>query len=100
TNYIAGIGITWNLSNLHTSQLKGMELSKEADRVKLVQTQYQQNMQADLEASRANLEQQIVQLTQTKLAVQQAERAYAMYVARFKSGLITLSELLQLRLLL
>lgn len=100
TNYIAGIGITWNLSNLHTNQLKGKELSKEADRVKLVQTQYQQNMQADLEASRANLEQQILQLTQTKLAVQQAERAYAMYVARFKSGLITLSELLQLRLLL
>lgn len=100
TNYIAGIGITWNLSNLHTSQLKGKELSKEAARVKFEQAQYKQSMQADLEASRANLEQQTLQLTQTKLAVQQAERAYAMYVARFKSGLITLSELLQLRLLL
>lgn len=100
TNYIAGIGITWNISNLHSSQLKGKELSKEAARVKFEQAQHKQNMHADLEASRANLEQQTLQLTQTKLAVQQAERAYAMYVARFKSGLITLSELLQLRLLL
>lgn len=100
TNYIAGVGITWNLTNLRTNQLKGKELLKESESVKFLQSQYQLAMQSDLDASKAKITQQNQQLIKTRLAVKQSQDAYAMYLARYKSGLITLSELLQLRLLL
>ncbi|NKI27850.1 TolC family protein [Arenibacter sp. 6A1] len=99
-NYLAGIGLTWNISSLHTSRLKGAGLFKEAEGADLLQEQYGQAMQADLTASQAKLVQQFEQLQKTSIAVKQSQEAYAMYLARYKSGLITLSELLQIRLLL
>lgn len=99
-NFLAGIGITWNLTSLHTNRMKGQQLFKEAESTKLLQSQYQQAMQADLSASQAKIVQQYEQLRKTRLAVQQSQDAYNMYLARYKSGLITLSELLQIRILL
>tara|TARA_R110000868_G_scaffold296012_1_gene556262 strand:- start:10329 stop:11711 length:1383 start_codon:yes stop_codon:yes gene_type:complete len=99
-NFLAGIGITWNLTSLHTKRMKGEQLFKEAESTKLLHSQYQQAMQADLSASQAKIKQQYEQLQKTKLAVQQSQDAYNMYLARYKSGLITLSELLQIRILL
>lgn len=99
-NFLAGIGITWNLTSLYTNRMKGEQLFKEAESTKLLHSQYEQAMQADLSASQAKIIQQYEQLRKTKLAVQQSQDAYNMYLARYKSGLITLSELLQIRILL
>lgn len=99
-NTLAGIGITWNITGLHTNRLKSEELLKEAESTKLLQSQYEQAMQADLSASRAKIRQQYEQLGKTRLAVKQSQDAYGMYLARYKSGLIALSELLQIRTLL
>lgn len=98
-NFLAGIGITWNLTSLHTNRLKGEELFKEAEGINLLHSQYQQAMQADFSASKVKIMQQYKQIQKTKLAVQQSKDAYNMYLARYKSGLITLSELLQIRIL-
>lgn len=43
---------------------------------------------------------QFARLKNSKLAVQHAQDAYQMYLARYKSGLIALSELLQISKLL
>lgn len=99
-NVLAGIGITWNITSLHTSRLKGRQLFKQAESVQQVHSQYQQAMQADLAASRTKIFRQYEQLQKTKLAVRQSKDAYEMYLARYKSGLIALSELLQIRTLL
>ncbi|MBD1435033.1 TolC family protein [Sphingobacterium sp. DN00404] len=99
-NFLAGIGITWNITSLHTNRMKGEQLFKEAESIKLLQTQYEQTMQADLSASKTKIVQQYEQLQKTRLAVQQSQDAYEMYLARYKSGLIALSELLQIRALL
>lgn len=96
-NFLAGIGITWNISSLYTNHLKGEELFKEAESNELLHSQYRQAMQADLFASQAKIIQQYEQLQKTRLAVKQSQNAYDMYLARYKSGLITLSELLQIR---
>ncbi|QQT25546.1 TolC family protein [Sphingobacterium spiritivorum] len=100
SNFLAGIGITWNLTSLHTNRMKGQQLFKEAESTRFLHAQYEQAMQADLSASQAKIIQQYSQLQKTKLAVQQSQDAYHMYRARYKSGLITLSELLQIRILL
>lgn len=99
-NVLVGIGLTWDITGLHTNRLRAEELFKEAESAKLVYTQYQQAMQADLSASRAEIIQQFEQLDKTELAVKQSQEAYDMYLARYQSGLISLSELLQIRLLL
>ena len=41
-NFLAGIGITWNLTSLHTNRMKSEQLFKEAESTKLLQSQYQQ----------------------------------------------------------
>ena len=99
-NMLAGIGITWNISSLHTSRLRGEALYKEAERTARLHAQYEQEMQADLSASQAKIHRQYEQLQKTRLAVRQSQAAYGMYLARYKSGLIALSELLQIRTLL
>src|SRR5690606_7691774 len=68
-NFLAGIGITWNITGLHTDRLKGEQLFKEAESIQLLQTQYEQAMQADLSASQTKIVQQYEQLRKTRLAV-------------------------------
>lgn len=100
SNLLAGIGITWNITSLRTNGLKSKALDKEAESTKLLHSQYEQAMRADLSASQTKILQQYEQLHKTKLAVTQAQEAYDMYLARYRSGLIALSELLQIRTLL
>lgn len=99
-NFIAGIGITWNITGLRTKNLKATGLLKEAESTRLQHTQYEQAMQADLSAAHVKIQHQYKQLMKTNSAVNQARDAYSMYIARYKSGLITLSELLQIQILL
>lgn len=99
-NFLVGIGITWNITSLRTNYFKGEELFKEAESEKLLYSQYEQAMRADLTASQVKIFQQSEQLQKTRLGVNQSRDAYNMYLARYKSGLITLSELLQVRTLL
>ena len=99
-NYLVGIGVTWNITGLRTNYLKGEKLFKDAESTKLLHSQYEQAMVADLSASQAKIFQQSRQLQKTRLAVKESQNAYNMYLARYKSGLITLSELLQVRTLL
>ncbi len=98
-NVIAGIGITWNITDLHTKNLNAANLLKEAQSASLLREQYEQSMQAELSASQSKIIQQFQQLTKTSEAVKQSQEAYNMYLARYKSGLITLSELLQIQIL-
>ncbi len=99
-NYLFGVGLTWNLSNLHTNRLKKESHYKEAESRRHLYKQQEQRMQATLMASVAKIEEQRKQLKKTTTSVKYAQDAYNMYLARYKSGLITLSELLQIRLLL
>lgn len=99
-NVLVGIGMSWNITGLRTNRLKGEQLFKEAESTKLLHMQYAQAMQADLSASQSRIAQQYKQLQKTMLAVRQSQDAYDMYLARYKSGLIALTELLQIRTLL
>lgn len=100
SNILAGIGMTWDLTGLHSNRLRGEELLKEAESTEFLHSQYEQAMQADLSAFRAKILQQHAQLEKTRLAVDQSQEAYQMYLSRYQSGLISLSELLQIRILL
>lgn len=99
-NFLAGIGLTWNITSMQTNRFKGDQLAKEQQGTKLLHAQYTQAMQADLSASQIKIIKQYAHFQKSKLAVKQAQDAYDMYLARYKSGLISLSELLQIQALL
>ncbi len=99
-NYLLGVGVTWNLTNMYANRIKKESHYKEAESKRHLYTQYEQSMQANLMASGAKIDEQRKQLSKTTISVKHALDAYNMYLARYKSGLITLSELLQIRLLL
>jgi len=96
-NFLAGVGITWNISNLLTNSYKSQGLTKEAESVENLHAQYEQAMQADLTAAQVRISQQFKQIEKTSSAVKQASDGYTMYLSRYKSGLIGLNELLQIQ---
>lgn len=99
-NALVGVGLTWNLTSLHSNKLKANAQFKEAEKAKHMQRQYELSMQAGLQAAKSKINEQRKQLTKTAQAVDQVLAAYNMYMARYKSGLITLTELLQIRMTL
>ncbi|HAO08709.1 MAG TPA: TolC family protein [Chryseobacterium sp.] len=99
-NVLVGIGLTWNISSLHTNRQKSNMLSKEAERLGYLEKQYQLSMETEIAAIQRKIEDQQKQLQKENIAVKGASDAYEMYFARYKSGLITLTELLQIRQIL
>lgn len=99
-NYLVGVGITWNFSSLFTNQYKKKALNQQAESAEKKHQTYEQALHANIEASQVQLTEQVHQLQQTHQAIVHATEAYTMYMARYKSGLITLSELLQIQQLL
>lgn len=100
TNYLAGIGITWNITNLKTGHLKSAAFLKKAEEAQYLKDQHKEALEAELSSTQSKITWQFAQLHKTKLSVIKAKKAYQMYLARYKSGLITLTELLQIRSLL
>lgn len=96
-NVLAGVGITWNITNLVTNRYKSKSLTQEAESVANLHAQYEQSMQANLTAAQVRISQQFKQIKKTTVAVQQADDGYNMYLSRYKSGIISLSELLQIQ---
>ena len=98
-NFLVGVGLTWDISNFYTKRIKGESLSKEAESVKSIHLNYEQAMQAELAAINAKIKQQKEALIKLKLGIQQSADAFDMYFLRYESGLIRLSDLLQVQLL-
>ena len=99
-NVLAGIGLTWDLTGIHTSGLRARELSQEAEQASLERSQYERQMQTNLSSIRARTRQQYQQIQKTRQAVEQTHQAYRQYLARYQSGLIDLTQLLQIQDLL
>lgn len=100
TNFLAGIGIIWNITSLKTNRLAAASLHKSSEQAQKQYQQYQQELKTGLTALEAKIEQQYLQLTKSKQAVEQSRAAFSMYLARYQSGIISLTELLQIRYLL
>ena len=100
TNYLVGLGITWNLTGIYN---KNLEKKRTVERRKMAESGYQQQelkIEAGIRATGSLIAEQIKQVAKTKLAVSKAEEAYLLYSTRYENGLINLTELLQIQLLL
>lgn len=95
-NFLAGIGITWNITSLRTNYLRGQQFLNESKRARQLFTEREIDMQASLSATLEKISRQYNQIQKIMTAINQAQDAYNMYLARYKSGIITLTELLQI----
>lgn len=100
TNGLVGVGITWNISDLYTQKQRSGSLKKQAESEGHRYKQYEQEMQAELASIQYKLQRQYTEMEKTHEAQQQANAAYQMYLSRYKSGLMDLSNLLQIQILL
>ncbi|MGA9652144.1 TolC family protein [Pedobacter sp.] len=99
-NYLVGIGLTWNLTNIYSS---GISRKRIGESVRSTQARYdlqRLQMQTTLRAQYESIAAQYQKLAQQETAVAKAESAYALYLSRYEGGLINLTELLQIQLLL
>lgn len=100
TNGLVGIGMTWNISDLYTQKQRAGSLKKQAESEGHRHQQYKQQMETELAAIQNKLSRQYVEVEKTNTGQQQANDAYQMYLSRYKSGLMDLSNLLQIQILL
>lgn len=100
TNYLVGLGLKWNITGIHDTKI---EQKKTQQNRKIAQLHYQQQelkLNASLQATKAQLNEQEKQIKKTQKGVEKAEEAYKLYRTRYESGLINLTDLLQIQLLL
>lgn len=100
SNSLVGVGVTWNISDLYSKNQRAGSLKNQAESEGHRYQQYKQQMAAELEAVQNKLSRQFVEVEKTNAAQQQANDAYQMYLSRYKSGLMDLSNLLQIQILL
>lgn len=99
-NYLVGVGLTWNISSAYNSTVERKRAGQ-----KLLATRSRYDLQAlqlntGLQSVSTRIEEQLKQVLKTTQAVRNARNAYDLYLSRYESGLINLTELLQIQLLL
>lgn len=99
-NALVGVGITWNISDLYTQKQRGSSLKAQAESQQYLYEQFEKQMHADLAAIQQQIQSQYAEVQKTLEAQEQAKSAYTMYLARYQSGLMDLSALLQIQMLL
>ncbi|WP_439559758.1 TolC family protein [Dyadobacter sp.] len=100
TNYLLGLALTWNITNASTSNLAKKRI---LSRVRSRQANYEvQKLDLNTRQSSTSkrIEGQLRQISSINAAVKNARLAYELYLSRFENGLISLTELLQIQLIL
>jgi len=99
-NYLIGAGLTWSFTDLYRSAIKTRSFKMQS----LSAQAETEEKKASLHATKTALEQRLTyaqeQLKKSTQSVNQAAAAFEMYVTRYESGLMNLSELLQVQTLL
>ncbi|MCX2739009.1 TolC family protein [Pontibacter anaerobius] len=96
-NYLVGLGLTWNLTAGYTSTLQSKEAGAQLAATKARYDKQALQLTASLQAVEANMQEQLQQLEATQQALENASKAYELYLSRYENGLISLTELLQLQ---
>jgi len=100
TNYLIGLGITWNLTGIYDKSLKKKEIEQQG---KIAESDYRQRelkLNAGILSTHSRISEQVKQVSKTKSGVEKANEAYLLYRTRYENGLINLTELLQIQFLL
>lgn len=99
-NYLVGVGLSWNLSNIYTGSLEKRKINKQVEVAKAGYDFQQLQMNTAYQSLSSKIAAQFKQMGKTEQALSQTLKAYDLYLSRYEAGLINLTELLQLQSLL
>ena len=99
-NYLIGVGIKWNLTDGYKSKLNKKRIQHEKYAVAADLEQKKLQLKSAINATQANLKQELLRINETEESVEKARAAYELYNTRYESGLLNLTELLQIQLIL
>ncbi|GAC1310079.1 MAG: hypothetical protein NVSMB24_26640 [Mucilaginibacter sp.] len=99
-NYLVSVGLTWNITGAYTSTLQKKRLEQQVQGNRYGYNLEEKQLKTELGSTYARLTDQLQQADKTQRAVSKAIEAYDLYLSRYQSGLISLTELLQIQALL
>ncbi len=96
-NYLVGIGLSWNLSNLYDQRLRSSQYQEQVNQQQAELNTAHRELTRQQQAAHTQLEQQRQQIEDAETAYRAARQAYELFEARYRSGLINLTALLQIQ---
>lgn len=99
-NYLVGIGIKWNLTDGLKSKHNQKQLQHQKSSVTADYKQRELQLNAAIAASQKSLIQEMLRTDAIKESVEKAKTAFELYNSRYESGLLSLTELLQIQFIL
>ena len=97
SNYLAGIGITWNLSSLYQNKVKQKIAARNIEAIKADYDAANLQLKTAYAVAVSRWKQQREKVAEAKMALEAAQQGYDLYIVRYENGLINLIELLQLQ---
>lgn len=96
-NYLVGLGLTWNLGQAFDSRLEKSLYLEEAQQRQAETEALALNLRSQKEMAQQQMAQSRQQIDNTEQAYEAASQAYGLFEARYNSGLISITELLQIQ---
>lgn len=96
-NYAIGLGLTWNLGNAFDSRLERKQYQEELRQREAETEAAALDLRSREEIAQRQVVQHQDQITDAEQAYESANQAYALFEARYTSGLISITELLQIQ---
>ena len=96
-NYLLGLGLRWNLGGLIDYKPEQARYQEEINQRQAEADEVALNLKSRQQISQRQLTQNLRQISNIEEAYQAASEAYRQFEARYKSGLISISELLQVQ---
>ena len=79
-NYLIGLGLSWNLSGIYTSSLGKKRVKENLKSVHAKYDAQRLKIETALSSVNARIHQQRIQLGENRMAVQEARKAYDLYL--------------------
>src|SRR5690606_23162650 len=96
-NYLVGIGLTWNLGQAFDSRLEKSLYLEEAQQFQAETEALDLSLRSQKEIAQQQMAHSRQQIDNSEQAYEAASRAYELFEARYNSGLISITELLQIQ---
>lgn len=96
-NYLIGLGITWNLSNIYSQRIRTNFYGEKTRQRKAELEAIHLELSRQHDSAREKLDRQRMQIEDVEAAYFAARSAYRLFEARYSSGIIGLAELLQIQ---
>ena len=97
SNYLVGVGLTWNLSQWYSKGLKTRKVQQEQERVSQEKEVVKRSLNEQQNSLQFHIEKSKEEIQEAEDAYRSASESYRLFKVRYESGLINLTTLLQIQ---